>query len=216
MKFLEILVEGTSDQPTVRVILEKYFRLVENQDFRIHPHQGRGNLSKNPHQEPDPKHRGLLDLLPAKLKAYGSLSKDRCVVVLVDADDTPCQELKAELIELHRKLKFRPSCALFRIAVEETESWFVADPDAVKKAYPKAKISDLARVKPDSIVGAWELLAKAIGRKAENCSRADKTEWANKIAPHLDLDNPKSPSLKAFLTGINKLLLESQTNSETC
>ncbi len=214
MKFLEVLVEGASDHPTVRVILEKRFRLVENQHFRIYPHQGRGNLSKNPHQKTDPKHRGLLDLLPAKLKAYGSFPKDRCVVVLVDADDTPCKELKAELIELHRKLKFRPSCALFRIAVEETESWFVADHDAVRKAYPKAKISDLARVQPDSVVGAWELLAKAIGQKAENCSRADKTEWANKIAPHLDLDDPKSPSLKAFITGIGKLIEKAKTNSE--
>lgn len=214
MKFLEVLVEGTSDHPTVRTILKKRFGLIEDQDFRIHPHQGRGNLSKNPHQKPDPKCRGLLDLLPAKLKAYGSFPEDRCVIVLVDADDTPCQELKAELVELHRKLKFLPSCALFRIAVEEIESWFIADPDAVKRAYPKAKISDLARVNPDSIIGAWELLAKAIGQKAESCSRADKTEWATKIAPHLNLNDPKSPSLKAFITGINKLLREPKTNSE--
>ncbi len=98
MKFLEVLVEGTSDQPTVRVILEKRFRLIENRHFCIHPHQGRGNLSKNPHQRPDPKHRGLLNLLPATLKAYGSFPQNRCVIVLVDADDTPCRELKADLI----------------------------------------------------------------------------------------------------------------------
>ncbi len=208
MKFLEVLVEGTSDQPTVRVILEKRFRMIENQDFRIHPHQGRGEISKNPHQKPDPKRRGLLDLLPATLKGYGSFTKDRCIVVLVDADETPCKELKAELVDLHHKLKSRPSCALFRIAVEETESWFIADPDAVRRAYPKAKVSDLTRVPPDSIVGAWELLAKAIGRKAKSCSRADKTEWATKIAPHLNLEDPKSPSLRAFITGINKLLGE--------
>jgi hypothetical protein len=215
VKFLEVLVEGTSDQPTVRVILEKRFGLIENQDFRIHPHQGKGKLSKNPHQKPNPKHRGLLDLLPATLKGYGSFPKDRCVVVLVDADDTPCKDLKADLFELHRKLKFRPSCALFRIAVEETESWFIADPEAVKRAYPKAKISILAGIQADSILGAWELLAKALGRKTANCGRADKTEWATNIAPHLDLKEPKSPSLKAFIAGIERLLGKTKIHSES-
>ncbi|MGH9879014.1 MAG: DUF4276 family protein [Nitrososphaerales archaeon] len=206
MKFLEVLVEGTSDQPTVRVILKNRFGLIENQDFRIHPHQGKGKIPKHPHHKPNPKHRGLLDLLPATLKGYASFPVDRCVVVLVDADDTPCVTLKAELAELHRKLKYRPSCALFRIAVEETESWFIADPDAIRQAYPRAKTSLLDGTKPDSVIGAWELLARALGRKPEDCSSADKHEWATKIAPYLDLDDPKSPSLRAFVKGINKLL----------
>jgi hypothetical protein len=128
------------------------------------------------------------------------------VVVLVDADDMQCETLKADLIELHRKLRFRPSCALFRIAVEEIESWFIADPDAIKQAYPRAKTSLLDGIKPDSVVGAWELLARSLGRKPEDCSSADKHEWATKIAPYLDLDDPKSPSLRAFVNGINKLL----------
>lgn len=206
MKFLEVLVEGTSDQPTVRVILKNRFGLNENQDFRIHPHQGKGKIPKHPHRKPDPKRRGLLDLLPATLRGYGSFSDDRCVVVLVDADDTQCEMLKADLIELHRKLRFRPSCALFRIAVEEIESWFIADTDAVRLAYPKAKTALLNGIKPDSVRGAWELLARALGRKPEDCSSADKHEWATKIAPYLDLNDPKSPSLRAFVNGINKLL----------
>lgn len=214
MKFLEVLVEGTSDQLTVRTILQRRFSLIENRDFRIHPHQGRGNLSKNPHQKPDPRHRGLLDHLPAKLKGYSSFPGDRCVVVLLDADDTPCKELKKELVELHRKLNFRPSCTLFRIAVEETESWFIADLDAVRRAYPKVKVADLARIKPDSVVGASELLARVLGQKKDNFGRAEKTEWATRIAPHLDLDEPKSPSLKAFITGIQKLMGDAESNFE--
>jgi hypothetical protein len=206
VKFLEVLLEGTSDQPTVRVILEKRFGLKENRDFRLHPHQGKGTLSKNPHQAPNPRHRGLLDLLPATLKGYASFPQERCVLVLVDADEIPCEHLKNELVALHKKLKNRPACTLFRIAVEEIESWFIADPDAIKGAYPKSKLAILANYHPDTVVGAWELLAKTIGRKSSDCSRADKTEWASKIAPHLDLNDPKSPSLKAFITGIEKLL----------
>jgi hypothetical protein len=205
-----VLVEGTSDQPTVSVILENRFGLIETQDFRLHLHQGEGNLTKHPYRKPDPKHRGLLDLLPATLKGYASFPIDRCVVVLVDADDTPCETLKTELVDLHRKLNYRPSCALFRIAVEETESWFIADQNAVRLAYPKAKVSLLAGVEPDSIIGAWELLARALGRKPEECSGADKHEWATKIAPYLDLDDPKSPSLQAFIRGIDKLLADTK------
>ena len=210
MKFLEVLVEGASDQPTVRAILNNRFGLIENQDYRIHPHQGKGKLPKHPHHKPDPKRRGLLDLLPATLKGYRGFPVGRCVVVLVDADDTQCETLKADLIELHRKLKFRPSCALFRIAVEEIESWFIADHDAIRQAYPKAKTALLDGIKPDSVIGAWELLAKALGRKPEDCSSADKHEWATKIAPYLDLDDPKSPSLRAFVKGINKLLRDTK------
>lgn len=211
MKFLEVLVEGSSDQPTVRVILKNRFGLTEKQDFRIHPHQGKGRLPKHPHRKPDPRQRGLLDLLPATLKGYASFSSDRCVVVLVDADDTPCKTLKDELVELHRKLKFRPSCALFRIAVEEIESWFIADANAIRQAYPKARLSLLNEYELDSVIGASELLARVLGRRPEDCSSADKHEWATKIAPHLDLDDPKSPSLRAFLKGINKLLRSLRT-----
>jgi hypothetical protein len=212
VKFLEVLVEGTSDQLTVRVILKNRFGLNEKQDFLIHPHQGKGKLPKHPHRKPDPKHRGLLDQLPATLKGYGSFSDDRCVVVLVDADDTQCEKLKDDLIELYQELKSRPSCALFRIAVEEIESWFIADPDAIRRAYPKAKTAQLDRIKPDSVIGAWESLARALGRKPEDCSSADKHEWATKITPYLDLDDPKSPSLRAFVNGINKLLGSTKNN----
>lgn len=206
MRFLEVLVEGTSDQPTVQTVLKNRFGLNEKQNFRIHPHQGKGKLPKHPHRPPDPKHRGLLDLLPATLKGYASFPADRCVVVLVDADDTQCETLKAELIDLHRKLRFLPSCALFRIAVDEIESWFVADSDAIRQAYPKANLSLLNRIQPDSIKGSSELLARVLGRKPEKCSSADKREWAINIAPHLDLDDPKSPSLGAFIKGIDRLL----------
>jgi hypothetical protein len=37
--FLEILVEGGTEVPTVREILQRHFSLVENTHFRIHPHK---------------------------------------------------------------------------------------------------------------------------------------------------------------------------------
>lgn len=204
--FLEVLLEGASDVPTVREILSRRFKLREGEHYRIHPHKGKGRLPANPHARPDIKHRGLLDQLPAKLRGYACLPDGYCVVVLVDSDRSDCHELKDALIQMCAALDRRPSCVLFRIAVEETESWFLADIEAVRAAYPKAKHQKIAGIHPDRVVGAWERLAEAMGRKPDDCGGSDKYEWAEKIAPHLDLDNPKSPSLSAFVHGVARLV----------
>lgn len=68
--FLEILLEGASDVPTVKEILTRRFNLAEGEHFRIHPHKGKGKLPLNSLARPDVKHRGLLDQLPAKLRGY--------------------------------------------------------------------------------------------------------------------------------------------------
>jgi len=204
--FLEILLEGASDVPTVKEILTRRFNLAEGEHFRIHPHKGKGKLPLNSLARPDVKHRGLLDQLPAKLRGYASLPPGYCVVVLVDSDKTNCQELKSALVQMYESLDKRPTSVLLRIAVEETESWFIADIDAVRKAYPKAKHQRIAGIQPDSVVGAWERLAEALGRQPLNCDGSDKCEWAEKIAPHLDLEAPKSPSLKAFINGVARFV----------
>lgn len=208
--FLEILLEGASDVPTVRAILARRFRLQEGVHYRIHPHKGKGDLPTNPHVRPDMKQRGLLDQLPAKLRGYASLPHGYGVVVLVDSDRTDCHELKDALMQMYSSLERRPARVLFRIAVEETESWFLADIAAVRAAYPKAKYQKIAGIQPDSVVGAWERLAEALGRQPNDCEGSDKYEWAEKIAPHLDLDKPKSPSLHAFVHGIARLMESSR------
>jgi hypothetical protein len=88
---------------------------------------------------------------------------------------------------------------LFRLAIEETESWFIADTRAIKQAYPRAKTQKLKPITPDAIVGAWEKLFEALGAKY-----VDKTGWAMAIAPHLNLDDPPSPSLRELIQGIER------------
>jgi hypothetical protein len=202
---MEVLVEGGADVPAVKEILQRRFNLDENMGFRIHPHRGKGKLPDNLLSRPDPKNRGLLDQLPAKLRGFAKTPGDFCVVVLLDADNDDPIELRSNLEGICRSMRPSPRCALFRIAVEETESWFIADLDAVKSAYPSAKLNKIMDVPPDSIIGAWERLAITLGRKPEECVGADKHEWSTNIAPYLDLDNPNSPSLKEFILGVNEL-----------
>ena len=188
--------------PAVREVLTRKFGLIEDENFQIHPHQGKGKLPANPLARPDPAQRQLLHQLPAKLRGYAkSLAPNSVVLVVVDADDTPCTKLLADLNGMLATLPVRPARVLFRLAIEETESWFVADPSAVKSAFQRANVSLLKKVQPDAIVGAWERLAEAIGLPA-NSSGADKLRWAAQICPHLNLDNPASPSLGKLISGI--------------
>jgi hypothetical protein len=148
----------------------------------------------------------LLDQLPIKLRNYGKQASgdyETAVLVVVDADDGDCKLLKQSLLDMLTKLDAKPSRVLFRIAVEETESWFIADAAAVKKAFNRARIADLERHEPDSICGAWETLARALGLDPHR--DADKTAWATEIAPHLDLKQPKSPSLRCLIEGVPRL-----------
>ncbi len=202
MTFFEVLVEGASDVPAIREILTRKFKLKESLDFQIHPHHGRGNLPDNIEAKPDPNQRTLLHQLPAKLRGYSHCGDDICVLVVVDADDTPCHDLLQRLNDMLGGLSKRPQKVLFRLVIEETESWFLADHGAVRRAFPKADTKRIAKIPPDAIVGAWEELAGAIGIPRTAVTGADKFSWAEKIAPHLNLDAPCSPSLSKFISGI--------------
>lgn len=206
MIFLEVLVEGSSDVPTVKEILQRKFGLIEDEAFRVHAHRGKGSLPNHPNLPLDRTKQGLLDQLPAKLRGYSGLPAGFCLIVLVDADNDDCRDLKQRLVGLYQSLPRKPRCVLFRIAVEETESWFLADPDAIRSAYPRARLNKLPDGAPDRIVGAWEKLADVLGRRPQSCDGSDKKEWATNIAPFIDLENPKSPSLRAFVDGIGAVV----------
>lgn len=212
MIWLEVLVEGVSDAPTVREVLQRKFGLREGEHFRIHPHKGKGKLPGNPLSKPNIKHQGLLDQLPSKLRGFGkSLPEHAAILVVVDVDDRPCQEFLAELRAMLAVLPTKPM-VLFRLAIEETESWFIADIAALQAAYPgKVKIGGLRGITPDAVVGAWEVLARALGLDPKMVGPVGKLDWATKISPHLDLENPASPSFRKLIDGIGKLVANGES-----
>ncbi len=209
MKYIQVLCEGSSDVPAIREVLSRHFKLEEGMQFQIHPHAGKGKLPPRNRwlRTPDPRDRTLLGQLPAKLKHMGRQSHGQyevAVVVLVDSDGDDCVKLKQSLRDLYDMLPTKPPHALFRIAVEETESWFLAEPAAIKAAYPQATLNELTGLKPDEICGAWERLARALGENDQGTPR--KREWAERIVPHLPLQCPRSPSLATFVNGLSRLV----------
>lgn len=205
--FIEVLTEGASDAPVVHEVLTRHFGLNEHVDFRIHAHRGRGKLPANPLAQPDPKHRGLFDQLPAKLRGFGKyMDDDFLVLVLADVDNDDCVHLLAELSTMLAKLPSKPPRVLFRLAIEETESWFLADTTAIRQAYPRAKLTSIQNIVPDARVGAWEKLAGCLNRKPDTVTGSDKYKWAKAIAPHLNLLTPFSPSLGKLISGLSREL----------
>jgi hypothetical protein len=149
--------------------------------FKVIQHRGKGRLPADLEKPPLPKREGLLDQLPAKLRAYGrSLNPaTERVVVLVDLDDDNCADLKARLLRILEVCDPKPR-VLFRIAIEETEAFYLGDPTAIRKAFPEARLARLKAYVQDSICGTWEAFQEVIGARVE-----DKVWWAERMAGHL-------------------------------
>src|SRR5438445_2152249 len=182
---VRVLVEGTSDVPIVREVFVRGLGQTQGSNFQVFWHRGKGRLPADPAAPPSPRDTSLLGLLPAKLRALGKADPNDPVVVLLDADRDDCVTLKAQLITMLGDLGTRPNEVLFRIAVEELESWFLADIPAILNAYPSANTPTLRAVPIDGVVGAWEELAKALGLDPSQCTGADKEDWAREISPYL-------------------------------
>jgi hypothetical protein len=200
---IKVLVEGSSDAPVVEEILRRKFGLRRQKDFVVIHHRGKGRL---PADDASPQHGTLLYELPKTLR--GLAGEDGLgVLVLVDADADDCRQLKNDIVRMYEVLESRPKLLLVRIAMVETESWLIADPDAVLEAYPQARVEELRMLKPDEPIGAWEVLARAVGRDPSKPSvKRKKKTWNRRIATFLNLDTPASPSLRVFLRGVEAAL----------
>jgi hypothetical protein len=200
-----VLVEG----PSEKVLLERWApRAFPGHQFFLRPHQGKGELPRR--REVDPKRRGLLDQLPATLRAYAkTCTANEAVLVLVDADDNDCVTLKRQLLELAQN-----ECpnlrVVFRIAVEETEAFYFGDLKAIKAAFPDADMERARSFVPDSLPtnGTAEEFATVVG---DDTLR--KVDWAERMSTKLTTSPAasRSPSFKALHAGIKKLVQVART-----
>lgn len=175
---LHVLVEGPSEAALLKGWLPRF---LPQHSFKVIQHRGKGRLPADPVQKPDPRRQGLLDQLPAKLRAYGRTLKSETdrVLVLVDLDHQDCMDLKRRLVEVANSCEPRP-VVMFRIAIEETEAFYLGDLLAVRAAYPQAKLHKMKDYVQDGIYGTWELFGQVIGAQVE-----DKVGWAGRMATHL-------------------------------
>jgi hypothetical protein len=200
---LHILVEGPSEE----AFLKRWFqRFLPQHALFVIPHRGKGRLPGQPEAKPNPRREGLLDQLPAKLRAYGRAldpTTDR-VLVLLDLDSDSCLDLKGRLLALLDSCDPKP-VVLFRIAIEEMEAFYLGDPAAIRRAFPQAKLRRMKGYVQDSICGTWEVFRQVIDATIE-----DKPLWAEKMGIHLGVEwkgrnANRSESFRQFCQGTLRL-----------
>jgi len=204
----EILVEDQSGKKALDILTPKI--LGDTHTFIVRPYKGIGHIPKNMKDAGNAAKRILLETLPKLLRGYGRTFygyKDyRAAVILVcDLDNKCLKAFRQNLFEILNACSPKPETR-FCIAIEEGEAWFLGDLNAVTRAYPKAKMTVLNSYENDSICGTWEKLADAVyagGSQAVTARGwqavgAEKSKWAETIAPEMDITNNQSPSFCYF------------------
>jgi hypothetical protein len=212
----EILVEDQSGKKMLDILVPKI--IGDDHTFNVHPYKGIGRVPKNLTVHSDAGKRILLEQLPRLVRGYGKTfasypaNYPAAVILICDLDDKCLKALRQELFGILNACESRPE-SRFCIAIEEGEAWFLGDIPAVKSAYPRAKDVVLNGYVNDSICGTWEKLADAVfpggasklSAKGWQAVGKEKSVWAEKIAPLMDVDKNASPSFNYFRTKILEL-----------
>lgn len=219
---IEILVEDSSGAKLLSILVPKIIGEHSHpHTWNIHQYKGIGRVPKGLTPKSDPQKRILLDQLPKILNGYGKTPGIDAVVVVLDSDNRDCASFLAELKNV-AKVHHAPSNIMFRLAIEEIEAWYLGDPKALQRAFPRIKQPSLKKYKQDGICGTWELLADAvypggsakIKKEGWPLSGQIKHEWAERIGPLLSVDGNKSPSFNKLCQGLRGLVGQLAASSE--
>ena len=204
---IEILSEDKSGAVVVQRLTE---RITENEgvdvEVNVHPHRGCGSLPKDMTAAPPKFASSLLDLLPAKLRAYNKVygGQDVILIIAMDSDDNDPQELRQMLYSCASK--FAPDIrSIVGLSTEEIEAWILGDKDAICAAYPDCRKDVLDSYEQDSVCGTWEVLCRAISDNAEELIEIGypaighyKALWADTISRYMVPQKNVSPSFNTF------------------
>ena len=212
----EILVEDQSGKTMLEILIPKI--IGDQHTFRFHDYKGSGHIPKNLTSSTDARKRILLDQLPRLLRGHGKTfagyppDYPAVVIVVCDLDDKCLKVFRQELFAVLNACNPKPEIR-FCIAIEEGEAWLLGDIPAVKAAYPNARDNVLRSYENDSICGTWELLADAVSsggvsglkKKGGQVVGREKSVWAEKITPHMNIDLNASPSFRYFRERVRDL-----------
>ena len=211
---MKYLLKTCPGKKALDILIQKI--VGDQHTFNIHPYRGIGHIPKNLNNPTNANTNLLLDQLPMQLRAYGKRyanDSTKVVIVVCDLDNNCLKMFRQQLFTVLNTCNPKPETR-FCIAIEAGEAWLLGDIPAIKVAYPKAKDNVLKRYQNDSICGTWELLADAIftggsnalGKKPWYVIGKEKSTWAEKIAPEMNVDKNASPSFCYFRDKIRELI----------
>ena len=139
--------------------------------------------------------------LPRKLSGYRN--SEASFIVLRDQDSGDCLALKKKLTDIcHKNSHGRPYYV--RIACHELESWFLAQLEAVERAYDipglAGKQGKRKYRQPDNLNNACQELESATNYQYS------KKSGARLIGNHLNPEGDRSGSYKHFIAALRKLV----------
>ena len=217
---LEILTEDSSGRRLLEHVVPKLIGPPgEPHTWRFHAYRGIGHIPTRLATASDPSKRILLEQLPRLLRGYVKTPGIDAIVVVLDSDSRDCASFLSELQSVAQSCD-ASHLTLFRLAIEEVESWYLGDRPALTRAYPRARTRVLDGYVQDSVCGTWELLAEAVNPGGMHSIRQAgwrlpghvKHEWAEQIAPHLDPASNVSPSFGKLRDGIRQLVGRTSIN----
>lgn len=205
---IEILTEDKSGSVTVERLVKRMLTSEHiDADVYVRPHRGCGSLPADWNSRPVKFAGALLDLLPAKCRAYNKVLKgtDSMLIVVMDSDSNDPDELRKKLYKVCNK--YAPDInRVVGLCVEEVESWLLGDRQAIQMAYPQSDMNELDSYIQDSICGTWETLCKVVC--PDNYKQVIdigypaigeyKARWSKQISRYMRPENNVSPSFLAF------------------
>lgn len=214
MIHIDFLIEDISGKIMLEHLLPKVIQQ-DNVTYRLHSYKGIGRIPGNLKSAKTIRNRQLLEQLPRLLSGFGRTYQSwgsimsGYTVVVCDLDDRNIRNFKTQLTNVLSFCTVQPETR-FCFAIEEGEAWFLGDIQAIKKVYPKVNMHVMHSYTQDSICGTWEVLANAIGFSRRDATYQDvgleKRIWAEKITPHLIIEDNKSSSFHFFCDTIRKIL----------
>ena len=180
---LVFLLEEASAEALLKSLLPRI--LPDDINARYIPFEGKQDLERQ---------------LVRRIRGYQS--KNARFVILRDQDSGDCRIIKNTLMA--KCSEAGREDALVRIACRELESWYLADLQAVERAL---RFDGLARKQnksgfrdPDRQPSPSRILAEIAPYQKISGSRA--------IGAYLDLENRRSPSFAAFVSGIRCIVTD--------
>lgn len=158
-------------------------RVIPDLDFLCSEYEGKHDLTSS---------------IPRMLRAWRTPG-DRFVVVH-DNDRKDCRKLKSDLCALCKE--GRREDTLIRIVCQELEAWYLGDLPALSAAYAAPSVQSLAGKRlfrnPDDVPHP----AREIKREIPSFQ---KISGARRMAQHMNPDENRSTSFRAFMGGIAAL-----------
>ena len=181
--------------------LPKLVKLEINIPFNIRVFQGKPDLLKR---------------LPERLKAYKApIYENYKIIVIVDRDNQDCRALKNQLEDIAQKEGILTKSSakvdyriINRIAIEELESWFFGDVQAINAAYQKIPLRIINKERyrdPDAIKGGTAEALEKILKDKKYYTRMPKPEVARKISFHMEPERNTSKSFQVFRDALKDL-----------